>query len=271
MQTIHDVDFAQLYLNHFALSCRKPKTAEDWDSKAEKMFATDFDRTNDYVQAFVSKMDLKGCGSMLDVGCGGGAISLVVADQLKQVYVLDYSPKMLKVVEKRAEKLSLKNIHTINKAWEDDWSNVPEVDICVSSRSSMVPDLADALALLNSKARKAVYMTMMVDKDFIVRDVLSYIGRDSVDFPSYIYAVNMLYQQGYRVKVDFITSGCGDARQRAHQTSDGLQDFIKTVQWSIGKLSDLEIEKLIEYYVQHQDVISARPQEITWAFLNWEK
>ncbi|EJS88296.1 hypothetical protein AAUPMC_13711, partial [Pasteurella multocida subsp. multocida str. Anand1_cattle] len=64
----------------------------------------------------------------------------------------------------------------------------------MSSRSSMVADLDDAIDKLNAKAKKAVYMTMIVEKDFIARDILQYIGRDSVGFPNYMYALNLLHQ-----------------------------------------------------------------------------
>ncbi|MDD0823659.1 methyltransferase domain-containing protein [Mannheimia sp. AT1] len=267
MKTIYDVPFTELYRNHFSFSQRKPKTASEWDSKAEKMQATDFDRSDDYIQAFISKMDLVGNESLLDVGCGGGAISLAVADKVKQIYALDHSPKMLELVRTRANLQNIHNIQPLVLAWEDDWSQVPEVDICVSSRSSMVPDLELALAKLNAKAKKAVYMTMTVEKDFIVRDVLQYIGRESVGFPSYIYAVNILHQQGYRVKVDFIETKFANQPER----KSDLADFIKTVQWSIGQLSEQEITKLTEYYQLHQGNIFARNPETTWAFLSWSK
>ncbi|HDR0619728.1 class I SAM-dependent methyltransferase [Pasteurella multocida] len=266
-QTLRDVDFAELYRNHYQMAAREPKTAQDWDRKAEKMQHSEFDLNNHYVQAFVSRMDLNNVESLLDVGCGGGAICLAIAPQVKQVYGLDYSERMLSVLQQRATKLGFEHVQAIQKSWDESWEEVPVCDICVSSRSSMVADLDDAIDKLNAKAKKAVYMTMIVEKDFIARDILQYIGRDSVGFPNYMYALNLLHQKGYHASVDFITSTCGLVEPEKMTE----ESFIQSVQWSIGQLTDQEIQKLKAYYVTHPNLTSARGEFKTWAFVSWKK
>lgn len=265
-QTLRDIDFAQLYRNHYQQSSREPKTAQDWDHQAEKM-QTEYDLNNQYVKQFLSRMDLHNVSTVLDVGCGGGAISLAVAPYCKQVYGLDYSQGMLSVLQQRAENLGINNVQPINKAWEDNWDDVPQCDVCVSSRSSMVEDLDLAIDKLNAKAKKAVYMTMIVEKDFIARDILQYIGRDSVGFPNYMYALNLLHQKGYYAAVDFITAECHLVEPKKIDE----QAFIQSVQWSIGTLNAQEIEKLKEYYHSHPNLTSARGEFKTWAFVSWKK
>ncbi|WP_424411566.1 methyltransferase domain-containing protein [Pasteurella sp. PK-2025] len=266
-ETLQDVDFAQLYRNHFQLASRQPKTAQDWDEKAAKMQHSDFDLHNQYVQHFVRRMTLSGCESLLDVGCGGGAICLAIAPHFKQVYGLDYSEGMLSLLQQRAEKLGLTHIQPLCKSWEENWDDVPECDICVSSRSSMVADLDEAIDKLNAKAKKAVYMTMLVEREFIAREILQYIGRDNVGFPNYMYALNLLHQKGYYASVDFIETGCGLLPPEKQDEAS----FIQCVQWSIGELSAEEVEKLKTYYATHPDLISARPTRQRWAFLSWKK
>ncbi|MGR6980871.1 class I SAM-dependent methyltransferase [Testudinibacter sp. P27/CKL/0425] len=263
---INDIDFAALYRNHIQLATREPKTAQDWDSKAENLLTQGSDFQDDYSRAFVAKMALKPSDSLLDIGCGGGAIGLSVAPTIRQVYALDFSPKMLQVVQQRAQQLGINNLQPLLKSWYDNWDEVPECDVCVSSRSSMVDDLEAALNKLNAKAKRAVYMTMTVEKDFIAQDVLRHIGRDSIGFPSYIYALNILHQQGYRVSVDFICTQTGMSR-----VSEWNEEaFIRSVAWSLGQLREQEIQKLKAYFAQQQPA-QARPNEKVWAFLSWEK
>ncbi len=266
LTTIFDIDFGELYRSHANESIRQPKLPEDWDQKANRMRSGGGCVTADYISAFLTRMKLDGIETALDIGCGGGTIALAIAPMIQKVYALDYSPKMLEVVDERASELDITNYETILKSWEDDWSEIPECDICISSRSSMVADLEDALAKLNAKAKKSVYMTMTVEKDFVNRDILRAIGRDSVGFPTYIYAVNLLYQQGYQVSVDFIEAN----HQVSSQTIANVEDFIQAVTWSIGDLTADEVEKLTQYYDDFGHTLPTvyhtnRP----WAFLKW--
>lgn len=269
MKTINEIDFAALYRHHIRLATREPKQAQDWDEKAKKMRDTQFDRQHDYVQAFLSRMRLNAQDSVLDVGCGGGAIALAVAPYVRRVYALDYSQGMLDLLRRRAEQLNIGNITPILRAWEEDWQDIPVCDIGVSSRSSMVGDLQAALDKLNAKAKKAVYMTMTVDKDFVDRDALRFIGRDGVGFPNYIYAVNMLYQQGYQVSVDFLGGACG---MTPPAEDFSAADFIRAVKWSIGSdLSETETAKLQAYFARHRTRLAQTPAVRRWAFLSWNK
>lgn len=264
---LNDVNFAELYRNHIQLASRAPKTAQQWDQKAEKMLTGNYDQQDQYVHEFLRRMTLHPDDSVLDVGCGGGAIALALAPQVKQVYALDFSEKMLQVLHSRTQQQGINNVQPLLKSWYDNWDEVPQCDICVSSRSSMVEDLADALDKLNAKAKRAVYMTMTVEKEFIQRDVLRAIGRDSVGFPSYIYAVNLLHQQGYHAKVDFIQSN-------SSMSPPAISDehaFIAAVQWSIGQLTADETALLQDYFHTQQHKLSPRSNKRQWAFLSWEK
>lgn len=267
IQSIYDIDFASLYRTHASLTLRRNKKQSDWDARAPRARKNGGTCSNsNYIRDFVAKMDLSAAKTLLDVGCGGGAISLSVAPKLQQVYSLDFSSKMLDVVTERAQQLNIHNNTNILRAWEDSWDDIPECDICVSSRSSMVADLEPALAKLNAKAKKAVYMTMTVDKDFIQRDILTAIGRDGIGFPTYIYAVNLLYQQGYQVSVDFLNT----EPLINPMPVDDEKSFIDSVIWSIGDLNEHELERLKYYYQKNKDhLISGGNKNRTWAFLAW--
>ncbi|MDU8925392.1 class I SAM-dependent methyltransferase [Pasteurellaceae bacterium LIM206] len=268
METIYDIDFAQLYKKHVQQATREPKLPRDWDQKAEKMQVTGFDLHNHYVQDFLSRMDFSPTDTVLDIGCGGGAIGLALADKVKHVYLLDYSEKMLALCRQRAENLGVTNITTILCSWDDNWDQVPEADICVASRSTMVNDLADALDKVNSKARKAAYLTMTVEKDFVSRDVLRFIKRDGVGFPTYIYAVNILYQQGYYADVNLMdTHAC----MTPPQENFTVEDFIKSVRWSIGALTDQEVDGLRQYFSLHKETLGVHTSHRRWAFISWKK
>ncbi|AWM80831.1 SAM-dependent methyltransferase [Gammaproteobacteria bacterium ESL0073] len=267
-QTINDIDFGALYRNHFQRAERKPKTAIDWDEKSVNSSGNFAEVDTPYVKEFVSRMDISEAETLLDIGCGGGVISLAIAAKLKKLYALDFSAGMLALLAKNIKAMQVNNITPMQLAWEDNWDSVPVCDICVASRSTMVDDLEMALNKINQKTKKRAYLTMTVGQDFIANEILECIGRKSRGFPNYIYAVNILAQQGYNVKVDFI-----EAEHSPHKNkTPDLEGFIRMVQWSVGYLSDQEIECLIHFYMNNvKSKANLFKTNKMWAFLSWNK
>lgn len=267
IKMIDEIDFGALYREHAKASLRRPKTAADWDARAEKLAVAGEGSNNDYAEAFLKRMDLSGVATLLDVGAGSGTIALAVAPYVEKVYALDHSPKMLALLAEKAEVAGIDNIETILLSWEDDWSDVPVCDVALSSRSSMISDLETALDKLNSRAKKAVYMTMTMRQGYINRKFLDLLEREYIGFPTYIYALNLLYQQGYNVAVDFIT-----ADHRREREVPSLAQFIEEVDHALGPLSPLEKERVEHYYwANHERLLQLYHDIRPWAFLHWDR
>ena len=173
---LSDIDFAELYRRQMLRANRQEKTPEYWDGRAPAMSQRMSD--SQYVRQFVAALDLAGCATLLDVGCGPGTIALTVAPRLEHVYGLDYSPGMLAAFAEEARARGLTAATPILRAWDDDWADVPVCDIVVASRSTAVPDLEAAILKLDSKARRRVYMSYPADGDLPGDDVRRAIGRD---------------------------------------------------------------------------------------------
>ncbi len=117
------------------------KTPDHWDQRAEKMAENCASPTDSYLQQLTSKIDLQGAQTLFDMGCGPGTVSLALADKLTTIYGVDYSQGMLNVAARRAAALKADNVHWIQRAWEEDWSDLPRCDIAVASRSTLVADM----------------------------------------------------------------------------------------------------------------------------------
>lgn len=259
---ISDIDFAAMYMRHMRLSDRPPKPASDWDARARKLGAQDSD--NGYAQEFVRRMDLGDARTLLDVGCGAGTIALRVAAQLEQVIGLDYSAGMLERMRERAAAQNLNNVRTCLRAWDDDWSDVPQCDIVVASRSSMVPDMAYILEKMTNHARCRCYMTHLADGHFGDAAIAELLGRKKRAFPDYIYIVNLLHRMGIHPRLDYIVLPGRLAG------TDNVDEFIKKVTWTFGDLSDDETQRLRDWYLQ--DPVRAREGggPVRWAFIAWD-
>lgn len=160
--------------------------------------------TDSYLQQLTSKIDLQGAQTLFDMGCGPGTVSLALADKLTTIYGVDYSQGMLNVAARRAAALKADNVHWIQRAWEEDWSDLPRCDIAVASRSTLVADMRQAMSKLNNQARLRVYTTHLVSTSFVSPAIQRAAGREVIELPNYIFALNVLYQMGIYAHVDFI-------------------------------------------------------------------
>lgn len=261
--TIGNIDFAALYREHMAATGhRKPPAA--WDARADEMNLKM--GTTPYVEEFVGRMDFSGCDSLLDVGCGTGAIALAAADRLRAVFGLDYSRRMLELFSDNARARGLAHVAPIHKSWEDDWTDVPACDIVVASRSTTVMDMADALEKLDAKARRRVYLTSLAGGRFVDPALFAAIGRTPPPpLPDYIYILNLLHRMGIHARLDYI-----EADNRLGETTD-FADLARRVGFLLGELSAAETEKLRAWHAAAPQRARSGGAPFRWAFISWEK
>lgn len=255
------LDFAKLYKKQMKNSTFKGKSSEDWDKKAQYFSQNVIN--SPYTKEFISKVDIKDCETLLDVGSGPATISLALADKLKNVYALDYSSEMLNYAKQNAKEKNIENLTTIHKSWYDSWEDVPNADIVVASRSMEVKNIKKALKKLNEKANKRVYLTTKVGGSFVDRDILAQIKREIIPRPDYIYLVNTLHSMGIFAKVDFIKT------KNSKFDTPNVDEFIQSLKWSLGKMSKKE-ERILREYFNTTYKNKKIKEFLIWAFISWE-
>ena len=202
LKTIHDIDFATLYKQHKQLAARPRSSPEKWDAKAQQIGIGQLEDA--YTHALLQALSLQKTETLLDVGCGAGAVALLAAPYVRQVYALDYSVGMLAKLQENAQHYQAHNIKTLCKDWEDDWQDVPVCDVVVASRSTLVEDMAAALKKLTQQARRRVYLTYPLNPAFGARPDIDPVQQPQLATPSYLYILGILYQQGYAAQLRFI-------------------------------------------------------------------
>ena len=122
-------------------------------------------RTRPTSAGFMAYMRLRPGESVLDVGCGSGALALPLARAGHDVVALDFSAGMLEVLRRRASEDGLRNVRTIHAGWDDDWraAGVGGADVVIASRSLDVRDLRAALQKLDAFAGRRVCVTLPAD------------------------------------------------------------------------------------------------------------
>lgn len=260
---MENIDFNALYKKQKKLSTFKMKSQDAWDKKA--VFMNKRVHQSIYNEEFLDIIDLADAKTLLDVGCGVGNLSLKLSEKLESIYALDYSSGMLDILKQNADENNINNIKCVHTSWYDDWKDVPMVDIVIASRSMEVTDMQEALLKLNSKAKKRVYLSYKVGGSFLSDDILNAMQREVIKKPDYIYIVNILYALGINAKVDFIRS---EGRSTVYTS---FEEFIKSVSWSIGELTNVEIQRLKNYYEKEVKVKVASIDYVKWAVISWDK
>jgi SAM-dependent methyltransferase len=250
---------------------RRPvdRDAGFWDKRASS-----FDRTaseTDYAEHFLAIMKPKAHWTVLDMGCGSGALAVPLAKKVSSVIAVDFSGGMLDVVRKRCDAEGIRNITTIHGRWEDDWGKlgIEDCDAAIASRSMVADDQRISILKLNAVARKYVYIVTFVGDGPYDRRLFDVIGRPLKPEPDYIYCYNLLYQMGILAEVTFI-------EEKRCRIFNSPEEAVASMKWMFDGLTIREEEKLISYFKEcpacHADSRSlSYDRVIRWAVIWWGK
>lgn len=262
---IDEIDFNALYLNHLKACKHYALPPDKWDKKARNMAEKMVGRASIYNEAMLKAINLQPDETCLDIGCGPGTLALPLAQMGKAVYALDYSQGMLEVLSEFKAEQGLTNLHLLHKSWNDDWADVPQADVVLASRSTLVDNLDEMIDKLCAKAKKRVYLTSVTQRHFLDDGIFEAIGRHDVGFPTYIYLLNRLYQKGIQANVNFIETESGRFQ------GETFEDLLAAVEFSLGELTQQERHALADFYQQkqqRQEAISHGQRK--WALIWWQ-
>ena len=236
-----EIDFDALYKVQKARSSFGKKFAEDWDKKAPSF--NEGVMKSVYAREFIDKVDFTGVSTLLDFACGAGALSVLAAKKADQIYGYDFSPKMLEFARQNAQIYGAQNVKFAQKAFEDDWLDVPICDVVLASRCLEVDDLKTALNKLLSKTKKSLYITFKVGGSFVDDEILDAIGRKVEQKPDFVYLLNILFQMGYLPSLSYIKAQCHGGGAKS------VEEFVQKTRWMLGgELSGTEEARLAEYF-----------------------
>jgi len=259
------VDWNQLWKEQVE---KLPKKKDLWNSIAPQF--NEWMDKDDYPAEFISKIKIEPNDTVLDVGCGNGAITIPLAQKARSVTALDSSTRMLEFLGKKAGHPS--NIHMINKGLEEvDAQEIGYHDVVVASRSlNGIADIQAQLEKLDRIARKYVYITLWgVDNRKFENEMAELLGRESHQNPEYILVYNILYEMGIQANVEFLKSNT-----RNHYSN--MDEALDRIKWRIGDLDEGEksiIKKHLERVLTRNSdgSLTYTRTNSKWVLIWWEK
>jgi len=108
-------------------------TPEPWDLVASGYADTTMQMLAQYAEHAVDTLALHQGSKVLDVACGSGSVSLMVAEHVASVDAIDFSSSMLEICQKKADEGNINNIQTFH----GDAQNLPYDDERFNAAISM--------------------------------------------------------------------------------------------------------------------------------------
>lgn len=160
---------------------------------------------------------LAGGGSVLDVGCGGGAAAFAVAPPATTVVGTDRQADMLALFERTAQERGIP-AHTILGSWPEVAHQVPEVDVVVCHNVLYnVADLVGFAQALHAHARSRVVLELTEAHPQVSRAPLwrHFWDLDRPSGPTAALAAEALREAGFPVQVERSTPTARDEARAA--------------------------------------------------------
>ncbi len=226
---------------------------------------------SDYIYQFIVIMDPAPDWSVLDIGCAAGTLAVPLSPLVNSITAVDPSTAMLSLLAERCREQSITNIRSVQGRWEDDWDafGIGMHDVVMASRSLITDDLQGAIRKLDSRARKCVYLSALVDDGPYDRRIVEAAGRSFSPRADYIVVYNLLRQMGYYANVAFTVT-------REEKTYQDIEDAVNSLKWMIHNITAEEEKRLgrfLEKYLVCGDggLKLPQPKVVRWAVMWWDK
>jgi FkbM family methyltransferase len=179
-----------------------------WDQRA-KAFNKRVMRNRERAESQIAALGLLPNETVLDVGAGTGRLAIPMAKVARSVTALDQSGGMLACLKENMQAEGIENIRCIQKSWQDvGKGEIEEHDVVLSSNSLGVYDLREALARMDSLAKRAVYIFTFTDhkrddgfRDFLMKEKH---GRHAHGPPGYLVIYNLLADMGIYADIKIV-------------------------------------------------------------------
>lgn len=267
---------------HLQTARQHADSSEVWDKKA-KSFPVKHGSQQGYVSSFLQLAGIRAGETVLDMGCGTGALATPLALDGHRVIACDFSQGMLNVMLADQEALGVTGVETHVMSWQDDWDahGVGEgcADVALASRSIATYNLEEALMKLHRAARRRACITLPCGpspkSDPALLAAAGFDNRVGIDF---LYAFNILAQLGIAPEVAYIPNTRLEVFGSFQDALDAFSDIVAGAVEGTATADEMAaIPERLTPWLRENLVTDERgwhlktERRVTWAFIAWNK
>lgn len=262
---LEDIDWDAIWDREWRLGARG-SGVEYWNQRV-----ADIDNVSgkdEYYRELLRRVTVSPGDSVLDVGCGTGALAIPLARKVRLVTALDWSPTMLEALGRRVAEAGVDNVKPVLADWlQVELGREVELhDVVIASRSLPMDNVREALVRLDRAATRRCYLTWIAEGNEFEAGLAAILGRPYHPFPPYTIIYNMLHGMG-------ILADIGIFQIRGSQRFDSLREAMTNS--TRGKSVDGDTAERLEAFLRsrlHRDGAGYRRDfTVRWALISWSK
>lgn len=274
MQNFKDIDFNKVWQetmgwNEFLPTNRKFNDDIErsfWEKLAPR-YTDEYNLNNDTTLIYKKLKDIIGNNkNILEIGCGSGNFTVLMAYYAKSIIGVDFSSDMLRELNKRMNEEKLNNIITVTSKWEN-YKIENKVDYIVSVNSLYrIKDMQNALQKINDNIIDGAVIIRTIQRPFLY-SLYKQCGISIEECFDYELLPIILWRMGIKANVEFIN-------YTKNKKYSNLSDIEFEMQQDIGeeylnnkKMLLNEFINQANYFNQYYEISMPR----TTVFIYWKK
>ena len=207
--------------------------------------------------------------TLLDIGSGTGAWSLLLARHVRRVTAVDPSESMLSVLRENIAAENADNVSIVQGAWPDVDVEPHDFSLC-SHAMYGYPDLAGFIRGMEKHTRQTCFLLLRApDIDCVQAEAARYLWGNPFDSPNFIIAYNILIQMGIYANVLMENTGYWKPRV-SHSLDAALQRLKREMCLAGTDEHDGFLIDLLRRRLSPKDGVYVWPQEVCSALVYWE-
>jgi 2-polyprenyl-3-methyl-5-hydroxy-6-metoxy-1,4-benzoquinol methylase len=207
--------------------------------------------------------------TILDIGAGTGAWSMLMAPHAKQVTAIEPSSSMIKVMRESLAAENITNVSIVQGSWPDVSVEPHDYSLC-SHAMYAIEDLAGFVRRMVACTRQMCFLLMRAPSLNGVRaEAARQLWGQPLDSPNFTIAYNILLQMGIYASVQMENTGMWKSRTSAN-LREALADMKRFLALDDSGEHDAYLMDLLQRRLVWKDGHYVWPPEVRSALVYWK-